>query len=282
MPKTRKPQARRARANVVEQTGDEKILALFREWIAAHAAADALIANKAHPYTDEDMAVPLDRAQAAEDRILEIPASGAVGLAIKGYLTALVVRWDDRDDEDPAGSLGRIKHENYRTDGTLAWEGSTTQSFARDALRFVPELAPLVAGVINAPQVLAFMEREGKAIGIGDAAPSLGISSDAALRDVPLFCTDADFLAAEREIAELRAERQALSPSIKTQADEERLDKPLSDRMWALYDQITLSPPVSLASAAVKLRLLADPDLVAFRSGINILKTPRRRTSKSA
>jgi hypothetical protein len=28
-----------------------------------------------------------------------------------------------------------------------------------------------------------------------------------------------------------------------------------------------VSPPVSLASAAVKLRLLADPDLVAFRSG---------------
>jgi len=31
--------------------------------------------------------------------------------------------------------------------------------------------------------------------------------------------------------------------------------------MWALYDQITLSPPVSLVSVAVKLRLLADPDI---------------------
>jgi hypothetical protein len=31
--------------------------------------------------------------------------------------------------------------------------------------------------------------------------------------------------------------------------------------MWALYDQITLSAPVSLTSAAVKLRLLADPHL---------------------
>ena len=80
-----------------------------------------------------------------------------------------------------------------------------------------------------------------------------------------LLSTDADFLAAEREIAEVRAERDALD--IETLADEERLDKPLSDRMWALYDQITLSPPVSLASAAVKLRLLADPDLAAFRSG---------------
>jgi hypothetical protein len=63
-----------------------------------------------------------------------------------------------------------------------------------------------------------------------------------------------------REIAELHAERAALNPSIKTVGDEQRLDKPISDRMWALYDQITLSPPGSLVSAAVK-RLLADPDL---------------------
>ena len=59
----------------------------------------------------------------------------------------------------------------------------------------------------------------------------------------------------------MRAEREALGPSIKTQADEERLGKPISDRIWVLYDQITLSPPVSLVSVAVKLRLLADPDL---------------------
>jgi hypothetical protein len=70
----------------------------------------------------------------------------------------------------------------------------------------------------------------------------------------------ADWILAKRTNA-------GVSPSIKTCADEKRLDKPISDRMWALYDQITLSPPVSLASAAVKLRLLADPDLVAFRSG---------------
>ena len=112
---------------------DDAILALFREWIAAYAAADALIANdKAHSYTDENMAVPLDRAQAAEDGILDIPASGAIGLAIKGYLTALIVRWDDRDSKDPSGALGRMKPENYRTDGTLDRESRTTQSLARE------------------------------------------------------------------------------------------------------------------------------------------------------
>jgi hypothetical protein len=60
-----------------------------------------------------------------------------------------------------------------------------------------------------------------------------------------LLTTDADFLAAERQLAEVRAE---LTPGS-------------SDRMWALYDQITLSPPVSLVSSAVKLRLLSDPDI---------------------
>ena len=92
-----------------------------------------------------------------------------------------------------------------------------------------------------------------------------------------LLSTDADFLAAEREITELRAEREALSPSIATLADEERLDKPLSDRMWALYDQITLSPPVSLTSAAIKLRLLADPDLgLALNEGVNDVDSLRQ------
>jgi hypothetical protein len=90
-----------------------------------------------------------------------------------------------------------------------------------------------------------------------------------------LLSTDADFLAAEREIAEVRAERDALD--IETLADEERLDKPLSDRMWALYDQITLSPPVSLASVAIKLRLLADPDLgLENNEGINDLASLRQ------
>jgi hypothetical protein len=76
-----------------------------------------------------------------------------------------------------------------------------------------------------------------------------------------LFATDTDFLAAERELAKVRAQREALSPQINTLADEKRLDKPLTDRLWALYDQIAKSPPVSLTSAAVKLRLLTDPDI---------------------
>jgi hypothetical protein len=70
----------------------------------------------------------------------------------------------------------------------------------------------------------------------------------APLRDDPRFNADADFLAAEQQIAELRAARDAVSAII-TREDEERLDKPLADRMWALYDMIALSPPVSLMSA---------------------------------
>ena len=92
-----------------------------------------------------------------------------------------------------------------------------------------------------------------------------------------LLTTDADFLAAERGIADLRAEREALSPSIKTVGDEERLEKPLSDRMWAIYDQIALSPPVSLVSVAIKLRLLADPDLgLALNEGVNDVDSVRQ------
>jgi len=64
--------------------------------------------------------------------------------------------------------------------------------------------------------------------------------------DVNILSTDADFLAAARELAELRAKK---SGSDRT------------DRMWSVFDQIVSSPPVSLVSAAVKLRLLCDPDI---------------------
>jgi hypothetical protein len=76
----------------------------------------------------------------------------------------------------------------------------------------------------------------------------------------PTLSTDADCLAAEREIAEVRAAADKLRPA-KNLADENRRIKPLTDRMWAFYDLIVSSPPVSLASAAVKLRLLCDPDI---------------------
>ena len=78
--------------------------------------------------------------------------------------------------------------------------------------------------------------------------------SDAfALGGNQLCSTDAEFLEAERELAEVRAERNA--------TEDKQLDERLYERMWALYEKITLSPPVSLASAAVKLRLLMDPDI---------------------
>jgi hypothetical protein len=92
-----------------------------------------------------------------------------------------------------------------------------------------------------------------------------------------ILTTDADFLAAERELAKVRAEREALSPQINTIADEKRLDKPLTDRLWALYDQIAKSPPVSLSSAAVKLRLLTDPDIgIEQNEGENDLSSLRQ------
>ena len=75
------------------------------------------------------------------------------------------------------------------------------------------------------------------------------------------FTDDAGFLAAEQSLAELRQQIAAAADKVASIAEEKALVKPLDDKMWGLYDAILSSPPVSIASAIIKLRLLADPDI---------------------
>src|SRR6266566_6009838 len=75
---------------------------------------------------------------------------------------------------------------------------------------------------------------------------------------------DAAFLAAERRIAELREQMRGIYAAQHgmTMDDESRLIAPLDHEMWnGPFDAIILAPPISLVSALVKLRLLADPDI---------------------
>jgi hypothetical protein len=72
---------------------------------------------------------------------------------------------------------------------------------------------------------------------------------------------DASFLAAEQSLAELRQQIAAAADKVASIAEEKALVKPLDDKMWGLYGAILSSPPVSIASAIIKLRLLADPNI---------------------
>lgn len=72
-----------------------------------------------------------------------------------------------------------------------------------------------------------------------------------------MLTDDAGFLAAERELAELRQQREDFS------ARHHHVDPPEEswDRSTALEAQIATSPPVSFVTVAVKLRRLLDPEV---------------------
>jgi hypothetical protein len=64
----------------------------------------------------------------------DTPAAGVVGIAIKAYLQ--IHDWDDGGREDSAALSRDSQH----------WQG-----LLKDAVRFVPELAPLAANVLKEP-----------------------------------------------------------------------------------------------------------------------------------
>src|SRR5260370_14252596 len=71
---------------------------------------------------------------------------------------------------------------------------------------------------------------------------------------------DAALLAAERRVAELRAQKEALwqRGRLGEIEDDDAIIKPLSDEQFALEDFIALTPCQAAVGAAVKLRSLAD------------------------
>jgi hypothetical protein len=118
-----------------EAPDDSKILALFREWIAAERYVDALLRREPPPGAIVDTPAwahvnELHRA------IVDTPAAGIVGIAIKAYLQI-------HDQE-----------ESWREDlAALARDSQRWQKLGllKDVVRFVPELAPLAANALKAP-----------------------------------------------------------------------------------------------------------------------------------
>ncbi len=117
--------------------GDDRILSLFREWVAAsrHMAA---VPGEA----EEECKAAIAVVNGIEDTINETPSSGAAGLAIKSYLSLHIEAFYDPKD---AAALG---------DTAINYE--VHASILADAIRFVPELAPLAAPAFAARA--AFLE----------------------------------------------------------------------------------------------------------------------------
>jgi hypothetical protein len=117
---------------ITAQPDDSRILSLFSEWVAAQRAADVLCGEDGKSAEYKASAEAVEKIESA---LIEIPSNGAAGLAIKSYL-ALRAEGGDFDD---GAALGHF---------ALNWE--VDAAILKDAVRFVPELAPLAAKALAA------------------------------------------------------------------------------------------------------------------------------------
>jgi hypothetical protein len=120
-------------------TGDRRILGLFRQWAEAWRYSASIAARDA---TDEEMAAAVAKATPFQEAIIETPAEGILGLAVKVYFLhdhdhSMI---PDGERSDDACAL-YPPSENER--GSISAEMSL--SAIRDIARLVPELAPLCA-----------------------------------------------------------------------------------------------------------------------------------------
>jgi hypothetical protein len=133
---------------------DRQILELFREWIGAQRAWSAV--------NDEEEAEQKAAWQAAvaiRDKIALMPAAGPIGISIKVFLHLHLN--DDWHRDDAAALSGQ--------GSSLYVDGGLEKAILRDAVRFVPELAPLAANMLKEadaddaePAVIGFGEPEGQ------------------------------------------------------------------------------------------------------------------------
>jgi hypothetical protein len=122
---------------------DTAILTLFRQWVAGQRAAQ-LIDDQS---PDGDLLTAAnERLDELLDRISATPSQGITGFAVKAYLAVHAEHYPFVIGFDSAG-LAPF------TDPPEEWHADTHSIIGamRDAARFVPELAPLVAQMIGEP-----------------------------------------------------------------------------------------------------------------------------------
>src|SRR5207302_3827326 len=86
-------------------------------------------------------------------RIYDTPAAGPAGLAIKAFMLAFEVCVDHLPSSEGPGSLGEfsIGRHHYGAGDTLYLRNHAFKGLAGDIARFVPELDPLGAGIVQSP-----------------------------------------------------------------------------------------------------------------------------------
>ena len=131
------------------QDGDEAILNLFREW------RDGMEGLAARNLVEEDFE-PLHEALIDTQRqISDAEASGLIGLAVKAFMLAYEVQIDTKYVKgDHVCSISAFEQDQYGAERTLYLQSHALRGLVVDAVRFLPELAPLARRIIAAPVVL--------------------------------------------------------------------------------------------------------------------------------
>ena len=119
---------------------DGEILSLFRQWIRAYRAADE-IGRADRPEDELDAACEIFRG--LERKILDLPAQGPAGFAVKVYLAAHCQHPASFRDADPAGLSAWPDHAGDKPEAYF--ENHCLASLMRDAAGIVPEIAELAA-----------------------------------------------------------------------------------------------------------------------------------------
>jgi hypothetical protein len=121
---------------------DTKLVSLFREWLAAERA---LVAMET-PDGDPEFEAAFNRDVELEYEIARTPATGAEGLAVKIYMLQHLKAIEARADPCALDPL-----DAYTLGGCV------------DAVRALPELAPLAAAIVGEPNaVIGFGEPDDK------------------------------------------------------------------------------------------------------------------------
>ncbi|HWD58080.1 MAG TPA: hypothetical protein VG308_07380 [Stellaceae bacterium] len=143
---------------------DREILALFNEW--RREGERYASAGEDDPLFDEIG----EGRQALYQAICDAPAHGVVGLAIKAFLAAHAIFPALVEGGTAPGEwicnniLGAPEPENWAPSGRLRIPDCAIRGMVHDAVRFVPELAPLAELLTSAPAMrdAAVDERHGR------------------------------------------------------------------------------------------------------------------------
>jgi hypothetical protein len=131
-----------------DQRDDAALLTLFREWRAGMRDIEG---ERPAEETEDQYDAACHAVWDIARQIYDTPAAGLVGLAIKAFMLAFEVCVDHLPSSEEPSSLGEFSRHHYGAGDTLYLRNHAIKGLVGDIACFVPEVAPLVGGIVQSP-----------------------------------------------------------------------------------------------------------------------------------